>query len=132
MRGSFLDVDLPRCDAIVATYALHHIRHRRDKQQFYRRCHAALRPGGILISGDCMPASTPGGFARDLEVWFSHLTATFGSRAKAKRVYRSWAAEDVYVPLAEETRMLERAGFAVDVPWRRSPFAVIVGLKSAR
>ena len=70
-------------------------------------------------------------FARDLEVWFTHLTATFGSRVKAKRVYQSWAAEDVYVPLTEETRMLERARFAVDVPWRRSPIAVVVGLKSA-
>ena len=30
-----------------------------------------------------------------------------------------------------ETRMLERAGFAVDVPWRRSPFAVVAGLKTA-
>lgn len=131
VHGSVLDVDLPRCDAIVATYALHHIRHPRAKQQFYRRCHAALRPGGVLISGDCMPASARPAFARDLEVWFAHLTATFGSRAKAKRVYQSWAAEDVYVPLAEETRMLERAGFAVDVPWRRSPFAVVVGLRSA-
>jgi hypothetical protein len=35
----------------------------------------------------------------------------------------------VYVPLADENRMLERAGFAVDVPWRRSPFAVIVGCR---
>jgi hypothetical protein len=26
--------------------------------------------------------------------------------------------------------MLERARFAVEVPWRRSPFAVIVGIKS--
>jgi hypothetical protein len=37
----------------------------------------------------------------------------------------------VYVPLAEEIRLLERAGFAVDVPWRRSPFAVIVGYRHA-
>jgi hypothetical protein len=35
----------------------------------------------------------------------------------------------VYVPLADEIRLLERAGFAVDVPWRRSPFAVIVGCR---
>jgi SAM-dependent methyltransferase len=130
-HASFLEVDLPRCDAIVATYALHHIRDRRSKQRFYRRCHAALRPGGVLISGDCMPASARPAFARDLEVWFAHLTATFGSRAAAKRVYHSWAAEDVYVPLADETQMLERAGFTVDVPWRRSPFAVVAGLKAA-
>ena len=125
--GSFLDEALPSCDAIVASYSLHHIRTRREKQAFYRRCYRALRPGGVLINGDCAPASTPRGVARDLNVWFTHLGKTFGSRARGRRVYESWADEDAYVPLAEENRLLQRAGFAVDVPWRRSPFAVIVG-----
>jgi SAM-dependent methyltransferase len=127
--GSFLDEALPSCDAMVASYSLHHIRTRRAKQAFYRRCYRALRPGGVLINGDCAPASTPRGFARDLDVWLTHLGKTFGSRARGRRVYESWADEDVYVPLAEENRLLERAGFAVDVPWRRSPFAVIVGCR---
>ena len=128
--GSFLDAPLPACDAIVASYSLHHIRTRRAKQAFYRRCFRALRAGGVLINGDCAPASTPRGFARDLDVWFTHLARTFGSRARGRRVYESWADEDVYVPLAEERRLMERAGFAVDVPWRRSPFAVIVGYRA--
>jgi SAM-dependent methyltransferase len=129
--GSFLTEALPPCDAIVASYALHHIRSTRAKLAFYRRCYLALRPGGVLINGDCAPASTPRGFARDLDVWFTHLEKTFGSRARGRRVYESWADEDVYLPLAEETRLLQRAGFAVDVPWRRSPFAVIVGSRTA-
>ena len=127
--GSFLDHELPACDAMVATYSLHHIRSARAKLAFYRSCYRALRPGGILINGDCAPASTPGGFARDLDLWFTHLGRTFGSRARGRRVYESWADEDVYVPLADEIRLLKRAGFDVDVPWRRSPFAVIVGLR---
>jgi len=129
VEGSFIDVALPACDAIVASYALHHIRTLRQKQAFYRRCHAALRPGGVLINGDCTPASTPQGFARDLDVWFTHLARTFGSRPGAKRVYESWADEDVYVPLATELKLLQRAGFDTDVPWRKSPFAVIVATK---
>jgi hypothetical protein len=36
----------------------------------------------------------------------------------------------VYVPLAEEISLLRRAGFDVDIPWRRSPFAVIVGFRA--
>jgi ubiquinone/menaquinone biosynthesis C-methylase UbiE len=124
--GSFLDAALPPCDAMVASYSLHHIRSSRAKLAFYRRCSRALRPGGVLINGDCAPASTPRGFARDLDIWFAHLGKTFGSRARGRRVYESWADEDTYVPLAEEIRLLERAGFVVDVPWRRSPFAVIV------
>jgi ubiquinone/menaquinone biosynthesis C-methylase UbiE len=129
--GSFLDTALPPCDAIMASYSLHHIRRSRAKLAFYRRCYRALRPGGVLINGDCAPASTPRGFARDLDIWFTHLGKTFGSRAKGRRVYESWADEDTYVPLAEEIRLLQRAGFAVDVPWRRSPFAVIVGSRQA-
>ena len=127
--GSFLDQPLPRCDAIVASYSLHHIRTSRAKLAFYRRCYRALRPGGVLISGDCAPASTPRGFARDLDIWYAHLGKSFGSRAKGRRVYESWADEDTYLPLAEEIRLLQRAGFEVDVPWRRSPFAVIVGCR---
>ena len=127
--GSFLDEALPSCDAMVASYSLHHIRTCGAKQAFYQRCYRALRPGGVLINGDCAPASTARGLARDLDVWFTHLAKTFGSRARGRRVYESWADEDVYVPLAEENRLLERAGFAVDVPWRRSPFAVIVACR---
>ena len=127
--GSFLDQQLPACDAMVASYALHHIRTPRAKLAFYQRCYRALRPGGVLINGDCAPASTPRGFERDLDLWFTHLARTFGNRAHGRRVYESWADEDVYVPLAKEVRLLTRAGFDVDVPWRRSPFAVIVGFK---
>ena len=116
-------------DSSLASYALHHIRTPRAKLAFYRRCYRALRRGGVLINGDCAPASTPRGFARDLDVWFAHLSKTFGSRARGRRIYESWSDEDVYVPLADEIRLLERAGFAVDVPWRRSPFAVIVSVR---
>jgi tRNA (cmo5U34)-methyltransferase len=129
--GSFLDEALPSCDAIVASYSLHHIRTAGAKLAFYRRCYRALRPGGVLISGDCAPASTPRGFALDLDVWFTHLGKTFGGRARGRRIYESWADEDTYLPLSEEIKLLTRAGFAVDVPWRRSPFAVIVGCRRA-
>ena len=129
--GSFLDEALPSCDAIVASYSLHHIRTSRAKLAFYRRCYRALRPGGVLINGDCAPASTPRGFTRDLDLWFSHLAKSFGSRARGRRVYESRADEDTYVPLADELGLFKRAGFAVDVPWRRSPFAVIVGSRRA-
>jgi SAM-dependent methyltransferase len=129
-QGNFTKTPLPRADAIVASYALHHIRSRGAKQRFYRRCRRALRPGGVLVSGDCLPASTPRGQARDFEVWMRHLTRTFGTRAKARQVYESWSNEDVYMPLRDEVRMLERAGFVVEVPWRRSPFAVIIGVVS--
>jgi ubiquinone/menaquinone biosynthesis C-methylase UbiE len=74
--GSFLDEALPSCDAMVASYSLHHIRTTRAKLAFYRRCYRALRPGGVLINGDCAPAST----AADLRA-----ISTCGSRILARR-----------------------------------------------
>ena len=129
VHGSFLDVTLPASDAIVATYSLHHIKSRRDKGAFYRRCAFALRPGGVLVSGDCFPPASPELWARDIDEWIAHLARTFGTRARARRAFESWRDEDTYVPLAEELRLLRAAGFRIDVPWRRSPFAVVTAVK---
>lgn len=130
VKGNFLETPLPRADAIITSYALHHIRTTRAKLAFYRRCRQALRPGGVLINGDCAPASGAVAVAADLEEWYSHLARSMRSRRAARRTYASWADEDTYMPLAVETRLLEQAGFSVEVPWRRSPFAVIVGVRS--
>lgn len=123
---------LPRADAMVASYALHHIRSPRAKLAFYRRCRQALRPGGILISGDCAPASTPRAAESDLRPWLEHLAKASGSLKTARRTYESWGDEDTYLPLKLELGLLRRAGFDVDVPWRRAPFAVIAAVASRR
>ena len=130
VEGSFLTTPLPACDAIVASYALHHIRSTRAKQSFYARCFRTLRRGGVLVSGDCAPASTDHGFEEELDAWIAHMAPSCGGSSKARRVYESWGDEDMYLPLAVEQRLLARAGFQVDVPWRRSPFAVMVGVKA--
>jgi SAM-dependent methyltransferase len=125
-HADFVTAEIAACDAIVATFSLHHIRTRRAKLAFYRRCRKALRPGGILVSGDCMPASSAAAAAADLDQWYAHLARSAGSLAAARRIYASWADEDTYMPLAVEVDMLEAAGFAVEIPWRRAPFAVVV------
>jgi SAM-dependent methyltransferase len=129
VHGNFLDVTLPASDAIVASYSLHHIKSRRAKGAFYRKCARALRAGGVLVSGDCFPPASPELWAGDVDEWVAHLARTFGTRARARREFESWQDEDTYVPLAEELRLLSDAGFRVDVPWRRSPFAVIAAVK---
>ena len=129
VQGNFLEAVLPASDAIVASYALHHIRTRRAKGAFYRKCARALRPGGLLVSGDCFPPASPELWTRDVDEWIAHLAKTFGTRARAKREFESWKDEDTYVPLAEELQLMRAAGFRVDVAWRRSPFAVVAAVK---
>ena len=128
IAGNFLATPLPRCDAITASYSLHHIRTRRQKGAFYRRCRAALRPGGLMIIADCSPASDARLVARGRRAWRAHLERSY-SRARSEGYLRAWAKEDFYVPLEIELDLLKRAGFAPDVTWRRASFAVIVARK---
>ncbi len=131
VAGDFLDTPLPRCDAIVASLALHHVRTRPRKTGLYARCFAALRPGGLLVNADCCLAANARLRATDQDAWRGHLEHGYSNR-RAAAFLREWAKEDVYFRLEEEILMLRSAGFIVDVPWRRQSFAVLVAVKPAR
>lgn len=126
--GSFLKAPLPACDAVVASFALHHVRTRAAKSRLYRRIRAALRPGGLLLSVDCQPALDARIRRAQFNEWLGHLHRHYGA-AKAKAIFTSWSHEDVYQPLDAELALLRSAGFRVEVLWRRGAFAVIRGAR---
>lgn len=128
LSGNFLAEPLPTCDVIVSSFALHHVRTRSRKAGIYRRCFRALRPGGLFVTADCCLATDRHQQVRDREAWRAHLERTYRP-ARAEGFLRAWAKEDVYFSLADEIDLLERAGFKVDVRWRRRSFAVVVGRK---
>jgi len=126
--GSFLRAPLPRCDAAVASFSLHHVRTRTAKAALYRRIHAALRPRGLFVTVDCQPAGDPLVRRAQLKAWLAHLRRAY-TPARAAGLLDAWAHEDVYVPLDAELALMRRSGFRVEVLWRRGAFAV---LRSAR
>jgi tRNA (cmo5U34)-methyltransferase len=128
VRGDLARVAIPPADAVVATLALHHIHTPARKRTIYKRCFAALRPGGVVISGDCHPSSLQTVAARQMDGWISHLRQSY-TAAETRRFFEAWASEDTYMTLEEELAIMQGAGFAVDVTWRRSGFAVVVGGK---
>ena len=122
---SFLRAQLPQCDAVVASLALHHVRTRTAKGALYRRIRAALRPGGRLVIVDCQPAADAATRRAQFDDWTAHLRKSYSAQ-KAARLLASWAREDVYVPLAVEIGLIESAGLRVDILWRRGVFAVLL------
>jgi tRNA (cmo5U34)-methyltransferase len=122
--GSFLRAPLPRCDAAVASFSLHHVRTRAAKAALYRRIHAALRPRVLFISFDCQPASDPAVRRAQRQAWLAHLRRAY-TAARSAALLDAWASEDVYVPLDAELALMRRSGFRVDVLWRRGAFAVL-------
>jgi trans-aconitate methyltransferase len=124
----FLSATLPRCDAVTASFALHHVARPATKARLYARILEALRSGGLFVNADCCPASNRRLQAIDRAAWLAHLTRRYG-RARAAAFLRAWAEEDTYFRLEDEVELLRSAGFSVDVPWRRDSFAVVVGTK---
>jgi tRNA (cmo5U34)-methyltransferase len=126
--GAFGRIPLPRCDAVVASFALHHVRTRPAKRTLYRKIRSALRPGGALITVDCQPAQQRSVRRAQFDAWLEHLRAAYTPQA-ARGLLRAWSHEDVYVPLDDELALLRDAGFRPEILWRRGAFAVI---RSAR
>ena len=127
--GNFLRASIPRCDVVVASLALHHVRTRAAKSRLHRRIRSALGRSGVLVSVDCHPSCDPVEARVQRDAWTRHLGRTY-SRAKAEGFLRAWAKEDAYVPLEDEIQMLERAGFRVALRWRRGAFAVLRAVPS--
>ncbi len=128
IAGNFERTAIPRCDVISASFALHHIRTGRRKAAIYRHCFQALRPGGMLVSADCCLASAKGLRHRDHAAWLAHLQERY-SRARSEGYLRAWAKEDVYFTLDREVDLMTEAGFRVEIAFRKTCFAVVVGLK---
>jgi tRNA (cmo5U34)-methyltransferase len=128
VHDSFLAAALPRCDAVTASFALHHVEHQQTKKALYRRIHAALRPGGVLVSADCNPSTNPALAATGRVLWRDHLALSYGRR-EAEAFLEAWSHEDFYLPLATELSLLRAVGLSPDVAWRRDSFAVIVASK---
>ena len=128
LHGSFERVDLPGCDAVTASLALHHLPTSARRLRLFRRIHRALRPGGVLISADCYLASTAKLRAAERRAWLAHLERRYSAK-EAAGYLRAWAKEDHYARLSDEVALLARAGFTVDIVWRRGSFAVIAATR---
>lgn len=124
VHADFTRARLPRAGAVVSALALHHVAGTRRKLALYRACRAALAPGGVLVNADCCPAEEPQIAEAQFAAWRAHMRRSFQPR-QIEQMFAAWAAEDHYLPLATELRLLRRAGFVPEVVWRAGCFAVI-------
>jgi tRNA (cmo5U34)-methyltransferase len=126
---SFAD-GLPRCDAVVACIALHHVMDLEAKRAIYANIHRALRKGGIFANADCTMSASAVIRGACFAIWTQFMRDNGLSDAEVRRNYESWAREDYYPPIETELGLLKDAGFAEpDCFWRSAPFAVFGGVR---
>ena len=129
-EGRFQDA-LPRCHAVVATLALHHVSDHDEKVDLYRDIRAALEPGGPVVVGDLLVYSEGPERMRMLRNWYVHMESHDITEEQADAHFAQWAEEDHYVSLPEELALIAGAGFPrPECFWRDGGLAVYGAFKN--
>ncbi len=121
--------DLPPCNGVAASLALHHIATRNAKTDLYRRIYQALQPGGLFVNANVTMPRTGSARRRTYRLWIDHMMACGINEDRARQHLAEWEDEDTYFSLEEELADLGTAGFRSECVWREGPMAVMVGRK---
>jgi SAM-dependent methyltransferase len=123
--GSFLDLDFPPSDLIVASISFHHTPEPASKKRLYERCRGALEAGGPLLIADCFRPSDDHLMEEAMQAWRSHLERYYSPK-ESVHYLEAWSEEDTYFPLSHDLEWLREAGFQPDVIWRKDLWAVLL------
>jgi len=120
------DEEIPACDAVTASLALHHIPTIGDKRELYGRVFDALRPGGVFVNADANMPSDPVERETLYRFWIDHMVRAGISLERAQELFDEWAEEDTYLPLDEEIAALAEVGFEARCTWQAGPISVVL------
>jgi len=125
VRHARFENELPRCHAVVASLALHHVATDADKRDLYRAIHDALEPGGLVVVADALVYDDGPERARMIDGLFAHMGLSGISASDGQAHLAQWAEEDTYKTLPGELALIREAGFPrPDVFWRDGLIAV--------
>jgi tRNA (cmo5U34)-methyltransferase len=128
-RARFQD-ELPRCHAVVASLALHHVATRTEKRDLYRAIWEALEPDGLVVVADALIYPDGPERRRMIDDLFAHMARNGIPAGEAEGHFGQWAEEDFYVPLPDELGLIADAGFPrPEVFWRDGLIAVYGAFK---
>lgn len=132
LRRALFQDDLPRCHAVVASLALHHVALHDEKRELYRAIHTALEPGGLVVVGDMLIHPDGPERERMVQDWYAHMERHGITAEQADAHFARWAEEDFYVSLPDELALVAAGGFPrPDCFWRDGGLAVYGGFKDA-
>src|SRR5262249_60501439 len=96
VRHARFEDELPRCHAVVASLALHHVAADADKRDLYSAIHAALAPGGLLVVADALVYDDGPERTRMIDGLFAHMALGGISASEAQAHLAHRAEEDAY------------------------------------
>jgi tRNA (cmo5U34)-methyltransferase len=130
LRHARFEDQLPRCHAVVASLALHHVAEHAEKRELYRTILTALEPAGLVVVADALVHAEGPERRRMFEDLYAHMERNGISAEEADAHLAQWAQEDFYVSLPDELALIADAGFPrPDCFWRDGLIAVYGAFK---
>ena len=130
LRQARFEDQLPRCNAVVAPLALHHVATHPEKRELYRNILTALEPAGLVVVADALVHPDGPERRRMIEDLYAHMERNGISAEEAEKHLAQWAEEDFYVSLPDEMALIAGAGFSrPDCFWRDGLIAVYGAFK---
>jgi tRNA (cmo5U34)-methyltransferase len=130
LREARFEDDLPRCHAVVASLALHHVATHAEKRELYQAILTALEPAGLVVVADALVHPDGPERLRMVKDLYAHMGRNGISAAEAEAHFAQWQEEDFYVSLPDELALIAAAGFPrPDCFWRDGLIAVYGAFK---
>lgn len=131
LRHARFEDELPTCQAVVASLALHHVATHDEKRELYRSIFSSLESGGLVCVADALVYEEGPERERMVEDLFAHMQRHGISAEEAAAHFAQWADEDFYVSLPDELSLIRDAGFPrPDCFWREGFIAVYGAFKN--
>jgi tRNA (cmo5U34)-methyltransferase len=117
-----------RFDAVISSLAIHHLEDA-DKQSWFKRIFAALRPGGAVINVDQIKGEPP--FDQLYwNTWLSEIRKAGASEPRIQTSVKRRREFDRDACLYDQLRWLAEAGFVADCIYKHYFVAVFLALKT--
>lgn len=117
-------------DAVISSFAIHHMRSEDEYGALYRRIFRSLKTPGIFLCCDVVSGAAPFLSAINEDDWVSFLRSGNFRENDIERILSNYRVEDSPISVGAHATLLHRAGFALtDVAWKRANFAVYIGIK---
>ncbi|MDP3450562.1 MAG: class I SAM-dependent methyltransferase, partial [Anaerolineaceae bacterium] len=130
--ADFIDADygVAQYNAIISSFAIHHCRGGQEYGKLYQKFARTLKPGGIFVCCDVVAGADESLSQLNENGWRAFLKEQGLVDAEVDRILSNYHVEDSPIDCPLHLDLLKEAGFSiVDVVWKRSNFAIYVGIK---
>ncbi len=129
--ADFIDADYGQAkyEGIISSFAIHHCRGGAEYAALYLKLAHALKPRGIFVCCDVVAGADDTLSQLNENGWRAFLKEQGLESAEVERILSNYHIEDSPLDVPSHLQLLKEAGFStVDVVWKRSNFAVYVGM----